>query len=96
MNTITYHIGTFKFRRENKLYEDARKADITIKRLRFSSINGMNEQKIKEIGHQLSRYFIEQLPTDPKKNRKETALIIDRIPNEIELPSLSSYIVQHQ
>ena len=71
--------------------KSTRKSEKVVKRERLYSFNGIDEKQIHQIGIELSEYFIDQLPTNPNRNRRETAMIINRIPDEIQLPLNGNY-----
>ena len=68
-----------------------RTADKLVSRKSILSFNGLNEDDIFLIGKELSEYFIDELPTEIKKNKKETSKIIDSIRSDINIPINGDY-----
>ena len=72
-------------------FKISRRAERVVKRERLVSFNDYNEDSIHDVGVQLSEYFIVQIPADPKKNRRETSVVITSIPDEIKIPLCGTY-----
>ena len=66
--------------------KNTKTATKTVKRERIKMFNDLSQTEILEIGEKLCSYFIDTIPFTEKRNRNETKMVINKIPEDISIP----------
>ena len=65
--------------------KNTKTATKTVKRERIKMFNDLSQTEILEIGEKLCSYFIDTIPFTEKRNRNETKMVINKIPEDISI-----------